>query len=217
MSPILLVLYRLYRLCSGLWLWARRRFTPAGIAVLGGTITAMALGVDTDNNVIYQAFTLLLSLIFVSLLFGAPFRPRFSATRLLPRFGTAGSPIHYHVVVRNLSDQPQAGLTLIETLADCRPTFKEWKAAQLDEESQIRSFRVSQQRRMNPFKTATVKDVAMPLVPPHQEAEVGLEVTPLRRGVLRFTGLVFARPDPLGLYRALARMPPMNGYFEFAP
>jgi len=166
----------------------------------------MGMGVDTENNVIYQAFTLLFSLVFVSTLFAAPFRPRLAATRLLPRFGTAGSPIHYKVMVRNLSAQPQMGLTLIETLADSRPTFKEWKAAQMDEERQTRSFRISQQRRMNPFKTATVRDAAMPPVLPHQEAEVGLEVTPLRRGVLRFKGLVFARPDPLGLFRALSRL-----------
>jgi len=174
--------------------------------VLLATLVAMGMGVDTDNNVVYQAFTLLLSLLAVAVLFGGPFRPRLSAARLLPRFGTAGSPIHYKVVVRNLADRPQIGLTLLENLADSRPNFREWKTAQLDEERQTRSFRVSQQRRMNPFKTATVSDVAMPPVAPRQEVEVGLEVTPLKRGILRFTGLTFARPDPLGLFRALAKM-----------
>jgi len=207
MTPILLLLYRLYRLVSGIWLWARRRFTPAGLAVLAAAALAMGLGVDTENNVVYQAFALLLSLVLVAVLYGGPFRPRLSAHRLLPRFGTAGSPIHYQVRVRNLADEPQIGLTLIERLADSRPTFKEWKAAQLDEERHARSFRVSQQRRMNPFKTAEVRDAAIPPLGPRQEVEVRLEVLPLKRGALRFAGLAFARPDPLGLFRALAKMP----------
>ena len=207
MTPILLLLYRLYRLVSGVWLWARRRFTPAGLSVLAATILAMGLGVDTDNNVVYQAFTLLLSLLLVAVLFAGPFRPRLSATRLLPRFGTAGSPIRYQVRVQNLGAERQTGLTLLDNLADSRPTFREWKAAQMDEERQARSFRVSQQRRMNPFKTASVKNAPLGPVAPHQEVEVDLEVIPLKRGVLRFTGITFARPDPLGLFRALARRP----------
>jgi uncharacterized protein (DUF58 family) len=207
MTPILLLLYRLYRLVSGIWLWVRRRFTPAGLAVLAATVLAMGLGVDTDNNVVYQAFTLLLSLLLVAVLFAWPFRPRLSATRLLPRFGTAGSSIRYQVRVQNLGGERQTGLTLFDNLADSRPTFREWKAAQMDEERQTRSFRVSQQRRMNPFKTASVKNAPLAPVAPHQEVEVDLEVVPLKRGVLRFTGITFARPDPLGLFRALAKRP----------
>ena len=34
-----------------------------------------------------------------------------------------------------------------------------------------------------------------------------MQLTPLRRGVLRFAGVTLARSDPLGLYRALARVP----------
>ena len=44
----------------------------------------------------------------------------------------------------------------------------------------------------------------MPSVPPDEEVEVRVELTPLRRGVLRFTGVTLARPDPLGLVRAVS-------------
>jgi len=37
---------------------------------------------------------------------------------------------------------------------------------------------------------------------PQDEVQVRLELTPLRRGVLRFEGLRLARPDPLGLFRS---------------
>ena len=50
--------------------------------------------------------------------------------------------------------------------------------------------------------------VAVPVPPlaPRGEAEVRVEILPLRRGILRFTGVTLARPDPLGLFRAFSRI-----------
>jgi uncharacterized protein (DUF58 family) len=77
----------------------------------------------------------------------------------------------------------------------------------LAEDKLVRSFRVSRRRRANLFKLATVKDAAVPPAPPNQETEVRVELTPLRRGVLRFTGVTLARPDPLGLLRKFVTLP----------
>lgn len=48
----------------------------------------------------------------------------------------------------------------------------------------------------------------VPVLPlaPRGETEVDVEILPLRRGILRFTGLTLARPDPLGLFRAFSPM-----------
>ncbi len=161
MNAFLRVLYRLYRLYSGLRYWSQRRFTRPGLAVLG-------------------------ALMAVSL---------------------AGVPFCYRVVVRNLTAQPQSGLTLLENLVDPRPAFQDWRAVQLAEDKRLRSFRVSQRRRVNPFQLAKVKEAEVPAAAPNQEAEVPVELTPLRRGVLRFKGVTLARPDPLGLFRAFANLP----------
>lgn len=207
MNFIWLILYRLYRVFSGLRFWITRRFAPPGLAVLAGVIMSAMFGLDTENTVAYQAFTLLASLLVVAVCFGWFFRLRFAATRLLPRFGTVGHPLRYRVLVKNLTPKTQRGLSLLETLADTRPSFREWRAAQIADEKLARSFRFSERRRSNPFKVATVKNVPVPPLPPNQKAEVPLEILPLRRGVLRFTGLTLARTDPFGLFRAFSRAP----------
>jgi len=207
LNPIWFILYRLYRVISGLRYWVTRRFAPPGLAVLAGVILSAMFGLDTENTVGYQAFTLLASLLAVAVCFGWFFRMRFAANRLLPRFGTVGLPLRYSVLVRNLTAKTQRGLTLLETLADTRPSFREWRAAQIADEKLARSFRVSERRRSNPFKVATVKNAAVPPLPPNQDAEVRLEILPLRRGALRFTGLTLARTDPFGLFRAFRRAP----------
>src|SRR5204863_176647 len=106
------------------------------------------------------------------------------------------------VAVKNLTAKNQTGLTLLEDVADPRPTFDEWLAFQLAEGRRVRPFRVAQRRRKNPFRIAELKAGEIPPLPPDGGAEVGMEILPLRRGILRFTGVTVARPDPLGIFRS---------------
>ena len=229
-------LYLLYRWLSALRYRAQRRFTRVGLTALGALMVSGLVGVDTENSVAYQAFTLLLALLLVAVSFGWIFRARFAVRRLLPSFGTVGRPLNYTLVVENLTSKPQNHLTLLEDLADPRPSYPEWLANQLAAEKQVGSFRLRPRRGINPFKAAAVKEAEVPpmagrgegesvergsvkrgamvgrsdaptLHGPRSQAEVRAELTPLRRGVLRFNGLRLARTDPLGLCRAFAKVP----------
>ncbi len=51
---------------------------------------AGAVGTDVESTVAYQIFTLMLALLVLAFGFSWFFRARFSLTRMLPRFGTAG-------------------------------------------------------------------------------------------------------------------------------
>lgn len=207
MSPIFRILYLFYRIFSGARHRALRRITGPGRALVVATMVAAMLGIDPENTVGYQAFTLLFALLVVATVFTFHFRLRFSATRLLPRFGTVGQPLSYRVAVRNLTPKNQAGLTLLENLADPRPSFREWKALQLDDEKHVRPFRINRRRRTNPFQLATVKEAGLPPIPAKQEVQAEVQLTPLRRGILRFDTVSLARPDPFGLFRTFVKMP----------
>ncbi len=200
------LIYWNYHATSGVWYWARRRFTLAGMCVAGGFVLAGATGIDIENTVIYQSFTLLLALLLLAFAGSFFFRAKFSVTRLLPRFGTAGQPLSYRISVKNLTAKPQIGLTLLEELADPRPAFDDWLAFQLAESRRVRPFRVSQRRRKNPFRIANVKNAEIPSLPPRGEVETNVELLPLRRGILHLTGVSLAQPDPLGLCRALQKI-----------
>jgi len=209
-SPMNLVLwffYRGYRFVSWSTYWTKRRYTLAGQAVMGGVMVAMISGLDVENAVGYQAFALLLALLFIAVVFSLRFRARFEVERLLPRVATAEQPFTYRVVVRNLTDKVQPGLTLLEDLADPRPAFRDWRDYKLEENRRHRPFRSSRAQPRNPFKPALVKEAGLPPVPARQCGETVVEMTPLRRGVVRFEGVTFARCDPFGLYRALRHRP----------
>jgi uncharacterized protein (DUF58 family) len=205
MKPIYKLFYRIYRVISAAWYWAHRRFTLPGLCVAGGMVIASGVGTDIENNVAYQLFAVLLAFLILAFAGNRFFRAKFSATRSLPRFGTAGQPFHYRVLIKNLTASPQYGLTLLEDLADPRPTFPEWLAVQLAEMRQVHPFRISERQRRNPFKLANLKPVEVPPILPRGETEVRVELTPLRRGILRFRGVTLARTDPIGLMRSFAK------------
>ena len=207
MNLILKLLYRADRLFSWSKYWTLRRFTRPGQAVLGAVMAAAFMGLDTESSVGYQAFTLLIALLLVAVLSGFRFKAQFTVERLLPRFGTVGQTFNYRIVVQNPTAHPQTGLALIEDLADPRPSFNDWKTYKLDETKHVRPFRLNQQRGHNPFKFATVKEVAIPALATNQSTELSVEFTPLRRGIVHFAGVTLARPDPLGLFRALRIIP----------
>jgi uncharacterized protein (DUF58 family) len=200
------LIYRFYRVTSGAWHWSRRRFTPAGFCVAGALLVTGSIGLDVENTVSYQIFALML--VFLILAFAASwfFRARFSVHRSLPRFGTAGRPLGYRVRVTNLTKRTQPGLVLLEDLADPRPAFSDWLEFQQAESRRVGSFRFGERRLSSPFQMATVKEHEVPPLPPNGAGEMRLEILPLRRGVLQFTGTTLARPDPLGLFRSFVRV-----------
>lgn len=206
MSLIFKVLYRFYRFFSWLRYRARRRLTSAGWMTVIAVGAVATLGVDTDNTVAYQAFAPLVFLLVIAFGFGFKFRARFSAQRFLPRFGTVGNEITYSVLLKNLGKHAESDLSLLENLTDPRPPFHEWRRIQLANE-RIQSFRFDQRRRSRPFKNVTTKSAVIPPVQSNEEVSVSMQMTPLRRGVIRFDGLALARPDPFGLIRAFCALP----------
>jgi uncharacterized protein (DUF58 family) len=146
-------------------------------------------------------------LLLSALAFSRFFRIRFSAVRLLPRFATVGKSFTYRVKMRNLSSRLQNDLALLEDLASCAPSFPEWLETRRARANAPRSARSIRRQRSMPARPATIKDAVVPPMQSNQEVEVPVEITSLRRGVLRFDGLSLARTDPLGLFRAVNKTP----------
>ena len=102
---------------------------------------------------------------------------------------------------------------MLENFADPRPPFEEWFAFQLAENKRLRPFQISERRRNNPFRRVNPVEVPVPPLAPRGETEVSVEILPLRRGILRFTGVTLARPDPLGLFPRVQRGLPRRKRF----
>lgn len=172
--------------------------------MLAGLVMTGGMGLDTEQSVAYQTFAFLFFLLAAGLVGAAFFRGRFAAQRFLPRFGSVDQPLTYKVVLKNQTRRTQAGLTLLETLADPRKSLAEF-LEKVQPAGQGRSFRLT--TPLPSRRVALWKEHPLPPLPPGSETEARLELTPLRRGSLRFVGIAVARTDPLGLVRGFVRLP----------
>jgi uncharacterized protein (DUF58 family) len=202
------LLYRWFRSFAGFQYRLERRFTRAGALALGVLGAAAVIGLDTNRTVGYQILTLGLALVLISAASSLVFRGRFSARRVLPRFASVGTPLAYRVALVNETDRPQDGLVLLEELADPRPSFEEFTTAREPGEERRNWFdrQVGYPRwawLVSHKRGAELAPHPLPRLAPGRETEITLEITPRRRGYVRFTGVTIARPDPLGLIHAL--------------
>ncbi len=203
--------YILLKGYSGFNYWLKTRITAAGAFLLVSLVISAMLGMDTSRTMAYQAFTFILALILIALISLPFFRGRFSIRRELPLMASAGKTFSYRITIRNKSSRPRKGLTLMETLADPRPSheFFEENISSIPPRSLLRKIVFGRgyfsywNRLVLSQKMAEPEHVSIGTIPAKGEAKALIKLTPLRRGYLRFTGARIAGTDPFGLFRKL--------------
>jgi uncharacterized protein (DUF58 family) len=218
-------LFHNFRILFALSRWTRQHLTPAGFLVLGSLIAAGVFGIDTQKTLAYQLFSLLFALLLLAILSSLFFKIRLTAQRDLPKFATVGEILHYQVRVQNHTQKLQRNLTLQENFKWHPPSFETFLRAREPGHEKRNWFDnyVGYPRwlwLMNLGKGAEVAESDLPSLPPKNskinfglqtleekneggELEVKMTLTPLRRGYVHFTRMIFARPDPFGLFKAL--------------
>ncbi|MEO5331994.1 MAG: DUF58 domain-containing protein [Magnetococcus sp. YQC-5] len=189
-----------------------RRHTPAGRGLLLAMLATAILGVDTDQALVYQLFSLLAALwalAWVMLPFG---RVQVGVRRILPPFVCAGESFSYVIQVDNPGPGWQKDLRLLEDLEDPRPSYVEFMAAREPGEALRNGFdrRVGYHRfvwLMRSRERLRCQETLLDPVPPGGRIRAVMNATARQRGPAHFVGVTVARPDPLGLIRALVRIP----------
>lgn len=192
--------------------WITRRFTKAGLLVLGGLLASAVVGIDTKQTVAYQVFTLLLSFVIISMAWSLLFRVKFEVTRMLPRFGTVNETLDYRIKVQNMTKKHQAGLYLMENFEIPRPTFNEFlNTTEPGEEHRNRFDRTIGYYRwtwlISKKQGAEAKEHPLPVLLPNDKQHLSFEIMPSQRGRLRLNGMTVIRPDPLGLFKSFLTIP----------
>jgi len=192
--------------------YLHRRLTKAGILVLSACVLSAVLGLNTYRALVYQIFTFLVSLASISFVWSRFFRVQVRAERILPRFGTAGKPLAYSIMLHNLSTKTQISLYGAEEIHDPRPDFETFVHTPEPGEE----FRNAADRLMGFYRWEWLLSRRepggtgyreMPVLPSREEIRVHAELVPRTRGMLHFDGITLARTDPFGLFYACRFFP----------
>lgn len=203
--------YNLLKGYSGFSYWLNSRITGTGAFLLVSLMISAMLGMDTSRTMAYQAFTFILALILIALMSLPFFKGRFSIKRELPLMATAGKTISYRVTLRNESGRPRKGLTVMETLADPRPSLElfEENISSMPPRSLLKKIVFGRgyfsywNRLLKAKRMARPEHIPLDTIPGNGEVSALARLTPLRRGYMHFTGARIASTDPFGLFRAL--------------
>ena len=193
--------YHSYRAVTGLQFWILRRFTTAGLLVLGMTILAAVFGVNTSQNVAYRIFTFLFALIAIAFVAAWFMRGSFEVIRHLPRAVAIGDEFEYRLILRNHGRPIADGVMVLEDLADPRPDFAEFRAR-----LKIPTFR-HWKDLVEKKRVAHVVTSRVPALGAQGEAELRAHGHAYRRGRVHFTGCSIALSDPFGLFRKIIALP----------
>jgi uncharacterized protein (DUF58 family) len=200
-------LHRLYFHGAAAHHFIERRLRPAGIALVLVFVFGAFLAVANQQAPVFQLFSLSLGMIVIGIPWAMTRRANISARRDLPRFGTAGQPLRYTVRVRNTGRRKLTRAWITETPPDPRPdreTFTMLREPGEEERNAFDRFFSYYRwkwlilgRRL--YSGGTAPDDLV--LEPGQTAHITVEMTPLRRGVIRFHDLRLLLPDPFGLFQ----------------
>lgn len=202
------LLYLNFRFIYRVSQWFRRRFSPAGLLVLGGVVASGIFGIDTRQSLAFQVFAITVSLLVLSIIGSLFLKGNFRFHRRLPEYGTVTRPVKYKVTIDNLEDHAYRDVLFRDELSSRFPDYEDFRHAK-DPEDRRRNWldrKLGYPRLMSLIRNH--RGGSLPLhcvdvIPARDEKEVEVEFTPLRRGYLQFTGSSVARSDPLGLFRAI--------------
>src|SRR5689334_3462163 len=190
-------LYVIFRSVSGLSFWVERRFTHAGMLVLGVLIIAAVFGIDTSLTLAYRIFALSTALLLLSMI-----TARFGSAALvvhprLPHTLTAGEPFALRLDVRNPMVSAVDGVRVRVELGDPRPDLAQFRA-----QLKLPTYR-GWTRLLWSNRVVYVDEAALPRLEARAETQIQLHGQALKRGRLHIDGFQIAHSDPLGLFRKL--------------
>lgn len=139
-------------------------------------------------------------------------RASLEAQRELPRFATAGEPLRYTVRVRHHGKRRLNRAWLAETPSDPRPNLVDFTVLREPGEEERNAFdrRFAYYRWQwlllgNRLFSGGISHEELNLKY-CQQTRIAIEITPLRRGVIRLDDLRVQLPDPFGIFQRCRRV-----------
>lgn len=200
-------LHRAYTWFARYGFWRKNKFSKAGNLLIYALILTACLGLDTFRSMVYQLFSLLFSVCAVSAILSFKSPKGLFAKRILPEYGTAGTPVNYTLLVENRTGRLKKGFEIRERFSNSTPSLETFSNTREPHE-QLRNLwdrklKFQRWQWLNRQKAnAVVTRRPVPSVPPASRVAIRAELTPLHRGYVYLKGFTFLKKEPLGFMRA---------------
>lgn len=197
---------------AGLHFLLMRRVRPAGVALGVVVLLGAVLGVGHSRDSVYQIFSLACGMGGIGVVWAFFRKASVEVRREPPAHATAGETVRYSIRVRNTGRRRLRRAWLTETPPDCRPGLAEFLKSREPGEERRNGFDralayyrwqwLMNRRRLFDGGASHEEIDLMP----GESARIPVEITPLRRGVIRLHDARILLPDPFGLVQRCRRV-----------
>lgn len=205
--PLLSRKHKMYHRGAGLHHYFVSRIRPAGIGFCALVILAACLVPGHESTPVYQLFSLGVGMGWIAIIWALFRRAKLEGKRELPKFATAGETLRFHVLVKNRGRRRVTRAWLYDFPPDPRPTVEAFSFLREPGEEErnwvdqrLAYFRWQWLLLGNCMFVGRSSSEELSLAP-KQQIRIALEITPLRRGVVRLNDLRVLLPDPFGLFQ----------------
>jgi len=191
------------------------RFTESGRLVLLVLLISGIIGLDTRQNLSFQIFAILLSVIILSVVSSVRRKGHYSVLRKLPTFATVGQEVAYNIEIQNNSEMELSNLLIIDS-----PT---WQFPTLDEFNNYTDERSIHENKFDQLvgfprwlRQTELKIGANDLsgklssLTANSTKSISIKLVPLRRGYIYFYGFRVSTADTFGLIRRFKKIKVKN-------
>ncbi len=197
-------LYTLYCFTERIKQWFTSRFTRLGKIFLFTVCVAFFFGLSVQRTMIYQIFTISLSLLSFSFFLSLWFQSELKIKRALPSTCVSGKALKYALLIENNGKRTEKGLYIREAIKAYLPSWVEFISTKEEGEEKRNFF----DRKMLYYRwlwlldlgrMVRIEDQLLPDIPPGQSRKFEISILPLRRGNVHLTGYILTKLDPFGL------------------
>ncbi len=191
--------------------WWRSRVTKFGMIIVMSTIFSGVFGLDTWKSLAYQLFSLLFLLLLIASLASLWLKAKVNLKRVLPRYAMINQVIEYQVVIQNLTNKQQIGLSFLEQLPEACPSWQSFSQIKEPAEDKRNWFdRKGGYYRLlwliRRQRGGLVNEIDLPIIPAQQTVTAKVKLLPIRRGSIYFNQALIGMPEPLGLFKSYTKI-----------
>ncbi len=190
----------------------KREITPIGIGLNVSVILTLIAGIDILHTQTIQLFLFLFPLAVISYFMGRKLSGRLSVKRHIHGEISVGIPHYYDLIIERTGGKTGYDLTIREWEELELPSSEMFSSiVEPNEDQRNRWDRLVQYHRwqwlVQKLKRVRSKVQLLPQFEPNSQIKMRMKLIPLRRGVLRLSGIAIAQPDPFNFYRIIRYIP----------
>jgi len=188
--------------------WRQEHITRNGYTLIIFLFISVLLGLDVTKNSSYHIFSILFSILIISIIHSKIFNSKFNIIRSLPKYGTVNQELVYNLKIQNLKNREEISIFYKDKVYGAIPTVEEFITIPEpnEEKRNIWDRKLLYYRWLWLLKKKELisnTQIELPDFLANETKMIKVSIIPLKRGEIKFNSAIFGRSDIFNMFNAI--------------